>query len=182
MRLASRSLYLAPAHERHLALLQSWFPDAEHARLWGGPGIRYPFTAESFHDDLQLESVTSRALLNDRGSLLGFGQYCRRHERCHLMRLAIAPAHRGQGLGARLIAALAREGGEALRVTECALNVYPNNPAARLYARLGFSDATPPDGQSLDGCRYLVASVSVASRDNLEQASLAVHKGLKNGR
>lgn len=30
MRLDSRSL--------HLALLQSWFPDAEHARLWGGPG------------------------------------------------------------------------------------------------------------------------------------------------
>ncbi|SDK35934.1 GNAT family N-acetyltransferase [Billgrantia gudaonensis] len=121
--------------------------------------MHFPIIPEQFRQDLQLENMSSRALLNAKGELLGFGQYCRRHERCHLARLAVAPFRRGQGLGVQLIAALASEGVQALGVNECALYVYPQNPAARLYTRLGFHDVALPDGQRLDGCRYLVASV-----------------------
>ncbi|MDT0307886.1 GNAT family N-acetyltransferase [Streptomyces sp. DSM 44917] len=51
--------------------------------------------------------------------------------------VAIEPAHRGRGLGPRLLNALLRRAEEA-GVERISLSVDDGNPAARLYERLGF--------------------------------------------
>jgi ribosomal protein S18 acetylase RimI-like enzyme len=54
-----------------------------------------------------------------------------------LMDIALLPAWRGQGHGARMIAALMQVAHRQRR--DITLHVEPNNPAQRLYARLGFT-------------------------------------------
>ncbi len=53
-----------------------------------------------------------------------------------LVDIAILPSQRGQGLGAEVLTALAREADEARRAV--VLQVARSNPARRLYERFGF--------------------------------------------
>ena len=146
---------LAAAAPPHLLEIMSWFPSRESCQIWGGPEFRFPFTAESFHADCHLE-LPSQVLLDARGVLCGFGQYYQRAGRCHLARLAIAPALRGRGLGARLIELLSDEGRAALGVEHCSLFVsIANTTALALYERLGFARAAYP-GDPIPGCHYMV--------------------------
>lgn len=138
---------LRPLEVRQLTTLRGWFPDAASCRRWGGPAFRFPFTAQSFRDDLGVDELASFGLLDAAGELLGVGQYAERWGRCHLMRLAVAPHARGRGLGGELIRRLASRGGEALGVETCSLWVFPDNPARRLYGRLGFVEARAPVAQ-----------------------------------
>ncbi|HVY71478.1 MAG TPA: GNAT family N-acetyltransferase [Verrucomicrobiae bacterium] len=50
--------------------------------------------------------------------------------------IALLPAHRGKGIGGKVLAGVQREARQAGKVLR--LNVRHDNPAARLYARLGF--------------------------------------------
>jgi ribosomal protein S18 acetylase RimI-like enzyme len=73
------------------------------------------------------------------GALLAVGAFTRRrHGTAYLASIATAPQSRGQGLGAAVTAALTRQAfaaGDAL----CTLAHYsPNDPAQRLYRRLGY--------------------------------------------
>jgi ribosomal protein S18 acetylase RimI-like enzyme len=56
--------------------------------------------------------------------------------------IAVGPAHRGRGLGTRLLAELSRA------VPRCSLSVDHRNPACRLYERCGFT-IVAFDGNSL---------------------------------
>ncbi|HWF35637.1 MAG TPA: GNAT family N-acetyltransferase [Solirubrobacteraceae bacterium] len=61
----------------------------------------------------------------------------------HVVDIALLPEHRGRGVGTQLLGALLAEAaGAARRVT---LSVERSNPAARLYARLGFEVVRPGD-------------------------------------
>jgi ribosomal protein S18 acetylase RimI-like enzyme len=66
--------------------------------------------------------------------------YVHRGERdIRIMDIALAPAHRGRGIGTALLRALmaeAQAGGRRLSI-----HVEANNPARRLYERLGFQHA-----------------------------------------
>ena len=147
---------LAAAAPPHLLEIMSWFPSRESCQIWGGPEFRFPFTAQSFHADCHLE-LPSRVLLDGGGMLCGFGQYYLRARRCHLARLAIAPALRGRGLGARLIELLSDEGKAALGVEHCSLFVsIANTTALALYERLGFARAAYPGDLPIPGCHYMV--------------------------
>lgn len=53
-----------------------------------------------------------------------------------LVDIALLQAHRGRGIGTELVRGLLEEGRQAQRPVR--LTVYRTNPAARLYARLGF--------------------------------------------
>jgi len=147
---------LAAAAPPHLLEIMSWFPSRESCQIWGGPEFRFPFTAQSFHADCHLE-LPSRVLLDGSGMPCGFGQYYLRAARCHLARLAIAPALRGRGLGARLIELLSDEGRAALGVEHCSLFVsIANTTALALYERLGFARAAYPGDLPIPGCHYMV--------------------------
>ena len=53
-----------------------------------------------------------------------------------LMDIALLPEYRGLGVGTAILGGLLREAGRARKTV--ALHVEPNNPALRLYQRLGF--------------------------------------------
>ena len=140
--------------------LMSWFPDSRACTVWGGPSFRFPFSAETFREDTRLDSLSTWALMGDEGQFAGFGQYYRRVGRCHLGRLAIAPALRGRGLGSTLVHELGRIGAADLGVDSYSLFVLPGNERAmRLYKRLGFSAAPYPEPSPMfEDCIYMVAS------------------------
>lgn len=157
-----RNLTLETAQEAHIQVLEGWFQDPESCTAWGGPEFRFPFTPETFREDLRLTVLPSHALVSAAGDLLGFGQYYLRSGRCHLGRLAIAPHCRGMGVGSHLIRHLATLGCQRLGVEECSLFVLETNIAAlRLYLRLGFAPAPSPEPDPrLAGCLYLWAPLS----------------------
>jgi ribosomal protein S18 acetylase RimI-like enzyme len=146
--------------EAWLPELMGWFTDPAACRLWGGPGFRFPFTRDSFRADARLDSLATFALATDATPLLGFGQYYLRNGRCHLARLAIAPAARGRGLGGTLVRELCRIGSAGLGVDTYSLFVLQGNERAiRLYERLGFTPAPCPEPGPLPAdCIYMVAA------------------------
>jgi ribosomal protein S18 acetylase RimI-like enzyme len=148
---------LEAAQHSHLPELMRWFPDQQSCAMWGGPEFRFPFTLDTFREDLRLH-LPSYSVVGDTGEFLGFGQYYVRVGRCHLARLAISPPHRGRALGEFLIRELCRIGCRELNAKDCSLFVMESNaPALKLYRRLGFVDAQyPGDMPSLAGVIYMV--------------------------
>lgn len=155
---------LQPFDQPQLAELMRWFPDRTSCRTWGGPGFRHPFTAQSFREDAKLDTLPSWALATPDGTLAAFGQYYRRLSRCHLSRLAVAPALRGRGLGTILVRELCRRGSAELGLDSFSLFVLPGNErAGRLYRRLGFSAVPYPEQEpAFEACTYMVAFRGVA--------------------
>ena len=143
--------------------LMRWIPDAKAADTWSGPFLRFPFTAETFREDLRLDQVDSWALVDRGDNLVGFGQVYERYGRNHLGRLAVHPDRRGGGLGHQLVAELMQRGAEHPGLPEYGLYVYPDNEAAlRCYRAAGFVVADDPGRDSetrgLDYC-YMIAAV-----------------------
>ena len=135
----------------HLAEIMEWFPDVESISIWGGPNFRFPCSDQSFMSDLDLAKTESFVLTNDLGSILAFGQYYLRNERCHLSRLVVSPTERGNGIGKHLIAQLSLQGRNDLKVGSCSLFVMAHNkPAMRLYLSLGFREAIYPEEMAKD--------------------------------
>lgn len=60
----------------------------------------------------------------------------RRDDEIRLIDIALTPEHRGRGIGGRLLRELLHEAGE--RQLPVRIHVERNNPALRLYRRLGF--------------------------------------------
>jgi len=149
---------LRAATKDDLVAMMGWFPDCQSCRIWGGPDFRYPFSEQSFQEDSRFEVVPSYVYVTDR-TLIGFGQYYRRARRCHVSRLAVSPTLRGNGWGSQLLSALIDLGSAALRVDQCSLFVSADNqPAARLYKRLGFEEAPYPGPEpAIHNVLYLIA-------------------------
>jgi ribosomal protein S18 acetylase RimI-like enzyme len=144
----------------HVPQIMTWFPTEHSCRVWGGPEFRFPFTPETFLADSKLTSLPSYALIGEKAELCGFGQFYLRVGRCHLSRLAVAPAHRGRGLGTQLIEMLLREGKKTLGVTQSSLFVHGTNTSAMtVYERLGFARAPYPEPDlDLPNTYYMILS------------------------
>jgi len=153
-------LSLRAFQSRDLPELMSWFRDGISCRTWGGPEFRYPFTEEAFREDAKVQELASWSMVDGDGTLCAFGQYYPRLGRCHLGRLAVAPALRGRGIGGALVRELAQRGLAELGADACSLFVLPGNErAARLYSRLGFVARPYPEPAPIfDACTYMVAS------------------------
>ena len=137
--------------------LMSWFSTEEELSIWSGPGFRYPFDLSSFKSDLKLDSLNSFSLVSTEGSLLAFGQYYQRLERCHLGRLVVNPNLRGQGIASNLIHQLSVLGKSDLKTDSCSLFVLGHNKSAiQAYTKLGFSMADYPEEIPLENCFYMV--------------------------
>jgi ribosomal protein S18 acetylase RimI-like enzyme len=141
-----------------IAVLKSWFPDQAASYLWGGPGLRFPFTDESFREDIHWEKMPSYSLRDDAGEFLGFGQYYEKAGRCHLARLVISPSLRGKGQGQWFVARLMEVGMKDLGVDACSLFVLKNNDKAlRCYTGLGFRQVPyPPEHKVFDDIDFMV--------------------------
>ncbi|MFT5221148.1 MAG: ribosomal protein S18 acetylase RimI-like enzyme [Planctomycetota bacterium] len=132
----------------HLETLMSWFPDHNSGFLWCGPGFRFPFTRESFLQDMHWGQMPAYALLDESDGLLAFGQYYEKEGRCHLARLVVSPLNRSEGIGHEFILELMNLGRRELNVTECSLFVAnANERALKCYISLGFEKAENPPGR-----------------------------------
>jgi ribosomal protein S18 acetylase RimI-like enzyme len=149
---------VARTNEADIQILESWFPDAATSYFWGGPGLRYPFTHQSFMEDIHWEKMPSWSLQDEAGNFLGFGQYYEKAGRCHLARLVISPELRGKGQGQWFIGQLMNIGMKELDLGACSLFVLKNNASAlRCYSSLGFVHAPyPPEHKIFDDIDFMV--------------------------
>lgn len=137
--------------------LMSWFPEAEDINIWGGPSFRYPFTRESFFEDIHWGRMASFSLRDASNTLAAFGQIYERDNRIHFARLVADPAMRGVGVGKRLVSKLMVAGHSLFSCDECSLFVFRENiPAYECYKSMGFAVANYPGDMPHAGvCYYL---------------------------
>ncbi len=138
---------IRPARPHDALAIVDWFPDRASAVLWAGPHTPDPLTAQWLAREFAHGGRAHFVAVEGEGPPIGLIGMRRRtgERRVHLIRVAVAPDRRGEGLAVRLIeamAGLARAGG-ARRLT---LNVYDLNASARrTYEKAGFrlAELTP---------------------------------------
>jgi len=152
---------LCAAIESDISHLMSWFPTERSVDTWGGPTFRYPFTPESFQEDVRWRELDTYCLVDDSGEMLAFGQIYERHERINLARLVVSPYRRRQGIGKQLVGLLMEQGRKDIPRQEYSLYVYKDNdPARACYAGLGFEESEyPEDDEMADTCIYMTRPV-----------------------
>ncbi len=117
-----------------------WFADRQAAMRWGGGQIPDPLLSQWLAAQFLSGAPEHYAMTDDDDRAIGlFGlRFHDRERRAHLIRVAISPDKRGQGLSAQLLrgaATLAKE----RRSQRLTLNVYASNADARAaYERAGF--------------------------------------------
>lgn len=150
------------ATEADISHLMSWFPTERSVDIWGGPKFRYPFTPETFQEDVHWRDMDTYCLVDAGGEMLAFGQIYERHGRINLARLVVSPERRGQGIGRQLVLLLMDEGRGSFALQEYSLFVYKDNyPAKACYAGLGFEQHEyPADDELADTCIYMTRQVT----------------------
>jgi len=60
---------------KHIDEVMTWFQGEPDLRSWAGPNFNYPFTRESFTQDLKLETLDSLCMISSEETpqLLAFG-------------------------------------------------------------------------------------------------------------
>jgi ribosomal protein S18 acetylase RimI-like enzyme len=141
----TRDFQLIAATETHVLPMMRWFATLSACKAWGGTKFRFPFTQQTFIEDLALDQGASFSLVDNAEFVVGFGQYRLLFGRCHLMRIAVHPARRGQGIGLALMRRLMEFGCIQLVVDKYSLFVAEDNQGAiRLYQKLGFTSIPYP--------------------------------------
>lgn len=79
----------------------------------------------------------TRIIVLDRGPDVGWLEFSEDAEEMFLKQLYVTPAHQGRGIGSSVMTRLLEEAREARKPIR--LSVLKNNPALRLYERLGFA-------------------------------------------
>ena len=154
-------MQLIVATEADISHLMSWFPTSRSVAIWGGPNFRYPFTAETFFEDVCWQQIDSYRLVDPAGDILAFGQIYERHGRVNLARLVVSPKRRRQGIGKQLVALLMEKGRESLPLQEYSMYVCKDNyPAQACYAGLGFEEQQMPVGDKIaETCIYMTRPI-----------------------
>jgi len=101
-----------------------------------------PWTREMYLAELDNRGVSYCFVIRDgRGTVVGFCSFWRVLDELHINNLAVAPDHRGAGAGTALLEHVLAEG-RRLGAKRASLEVRrSNDPARRLYERLGFQVA-----------------------------------------
>ena len=117
-----------------------WFTDRQSAMRWGGAQVPDPLAADWLAAQFVASQPEHYAMTDEDDAPIGlFGlRFHERDQRAHLIRVALSPLWRGEGLSAKLLkgaAGLAKE----RRARRLTLNVYASNADARAaYERAGF--------------------------------------------
>ncbi len=153
---------LNDANESDIKHLMSWFPTERSIDIWGGPKFRYPYTPETFQEDVHWRQMDSYCLFDFSGEMLAFGQFYERHGRINLARLVVSPDRRRQGIGKQLVGLLMEQGRKGIPLQEFSLYVYKDNyPAKACYAKLGFQEHEyPADDEMAETCIYMTRPVA----------------------
>ena len=61
---------LKVATEADVSHLMSWFPTARSVDIWGGPMFRYPYTPETFHEDVRWRQIDTYCLFDPAQDVL----------------------------------------------------------------------------------------------------------------
>ncbi|MBI3651451.1 MAG: GNAT family N-acetyltransferase [Acidobacteria bacterium] len=113
------------------AEMASWgWPEAQQQLF-----LRMQFTARQAHYKTQFAAADHHIIMLD-DQPIGRMVVVRKAETLRLADIALLPEYRGQGIGATLIGQLLDEARRAAKPLQ--LFVERDNPAIRLYARLGF--------------------------------------------
>jgi ribosomal protein S18 acetylase RimI-like enzyme len=157
---ANGTMRLVKSSGGHIREIMGWFPDRQSCTNWGGPAMRFPFTEESFLEDIHWGKLPSYCAVGPEDELLGFGQFYEKLGRCHLARLAIAPEFRGRGLGKDFISSLMNISSNELGYSEFSLYVLEfNNAAVACYQSLGFRRADIPEAViDLKDCIFMITA------------------------
>ena len=140
----------------HVQQMLGWFTSKHQLQSWGGPQFRYPFSQQSFIEDIKLDALASYSLTDAQGNCVAFGQFYPRLGCCHLGRLIVSPQHRGQGLGYSWVNQLMTLGRQQLALSNCSLFVYKDNyQALHVYEKLGFQVADYPQPMPIADCLYM---------------------------
>ena len=147
---------LVEATAADVEALMQWFPGQDDVVTWGGAAFRYPFTRESFFEDIHWGKMASFRLSTGE-DFAGFGQLYELDGRIHLARLIVRPDMRGRGVGTRLVEKLIEAGSELFAGDECSLFVLRENTAAcECYKSLGFEVGEYPSNTPYaDICHFL---------------------------
>lgn len=149
-------MQLIPAQTVHVKEIMSWFRNESELSSWSGPNFRYPYTLETFQQDLQLNKLNSFALVSLDNKLMAFGQFYLRLGRCHLGRLVVSPNFRGQGVAGLLMSSLCEMGHRELDTKESSLFVMADNSSAiAAYKKFGFSEQDYPEPIPIKNCLYM---------------------------
>ncbi len=117
-----------------------WFADRKAVTRWAGLQAPDPLLSQWLAAQFLTPVPEHYAMTDEDDRAIGlFGlRFHEREKRAHLIRVAISPVRRGEGLSAQLLrgaATLARE----RRAQRLTLNVYASNADARAaYERAGF--------------------------------------------
>lgn len=142
-----------------LEVVVSWIPTARDCQLWAGRRVAFPIDRTALLAAIDFSGTNAFSLI-DAEELVAFGQLVRKSQsRGHLARLIVKPGLRGMGHGETLVRALL-DRARIESFDNVSLNVDRSNlPAASLYLKLGFVDATrPPDEPESAGARYMEMS------------------------
>ena len=135
--------------------LATWFDNADDIFRWGGAGIPFPFTRESFHDGCLWREMLSFRLNDSKGVYSAFGQLYERHDRINLARLVVHPKRRGRGVGKQLVGMLMVAGRVSFTLDEFSLFVFRDNtPAFECYRSMGFVVTDFPEEHPMADVTY----------------------------
>lgn len=161
-RMIAGETMLRVVSEADISRLMSWFPTGQSVDIWGGPKFRYPYTPQTFDEDVCWRQIDSYCLVDPADEMLAFGQIYERHERINLARLVVAPQQRGRGIGKQLIALLMEKGRARFPLRAYSLYVYKDNhPARACYVGMGFREHRfPVDDEMAGTCIYMTRPVA----------------------
>jgi ribosomal protein S18 acetylase RimI-like enzyme len=140
----------------HIETLSTWCNSQHEIEQWAGPNVRFPYTSQTFLEDIKYLELPSYGLINHNNELVAFGQFYERLSHCHLGRLIVNPSFRSQGVAKKLIKELSIVAKKTLKLSALSLFVYADNSSALgLYKKLGFIEKVYPEKIPMKNCLYL---------------------------
>lgn len=124
---------LAKIDSRAASVVAGWAGSVEEAQWWCSRDEVTPETVAGWAAEPDVEAYG----LVQAGELVGYGELWLDDDEVELARLIVAPAHRGRGVGRRLVGELTAQARR--RQPAVFMRVHPDNaPALRCYAAAGY--------------------------------------------